>query len=100
MAETAKKALMKEEKKKRKAESSKEKGTGKKLKTSRTSSKALATAQAKDAEVRAGSKPIFVQPPNLAKGCYLKDYQLEGVRWLVSLYENGVSGILADEMGL
>ena len=47
-----------------------------------------------------GSKPIFIQPPNLAKGCKLKDYQLEGVRWLVSLYENGVSGILADEMGL
>jgi len=30
----------------------------------------------------------------------LKDYQLEGVRWLTSLFENGVSGILADEMGL
>lgn len=41
-------------------------------------------------------KPIFVQPPNLAKGCILKDYQLEGVRWLASLFENGVSGILAD----
>jgi ATP-dependent DNA helicase len=26
----------------------------------------------------------------------LKDYQLEGVRWLASLFENGVSGILAD----
>merc|ERR1719491_1451951 len=44
--------------------------------------------------------PIFVQPKNLTEGCRLKDYQLEGVRWLVSLYENGVSGILADEMGL
>jgi len=46
------------------------------------------------------SAPIFIQPKNLANGCKLKDYQLEGVRWLVSLYENGVSGILADEMGL
>lgn len=55
----------------------------------------LAAAQAK-AEV--GKKPIFIQPSNLANGCVLKDYQLEGVRWLVSLYENGVSGILADEM--
>ena len=45
-------------------------------------------------------KPIFIQPKNLASGCKLKDYQLEGVRWLVSLYENGVSGILVDEMGL
>lgn len=43
---------------------------------------------------------IFSQPPNLSPGCELKDYQLEGIRWLVSLYENGVSGILADEMGL
>lgn len=49
---------------------------------------------------RNGSRPIFVQPKTLAAGCTLKDYQLEGVRWLVSLYENGVSGILADEMGL
>jgi ATP-dependent DNA helicase len=45
-------------------------------------------------------RPIFIQPPNLADGCYLKNYQLEGVRWLASLFENGVSGILADEMGL
>jgi len=49
---------------------------------------------------KADMKPIFIQPKNLAEGCVLKDYQLEGVRWLVSLYENGVSGILADEMGL
>ena len=49
---------------------------------------------------RHGSRPIFIQPKNLALDCKLKDYQLEGVRWLVSLYENGVSGILADEMGL
>ena len=27
-------------------------------------------------------------------------YQLEGVQWLLSLWENGLSGILADEMGL
>jgi len=49
---------------------------------------------------RNGRKPIFIQPKNLSVDCKLKDYQLEGVRWLVSLYENGVSGILADEMGL
>ena len=46
------------------------------------------------------TKPIFIQPLNLVTACVLKDYQLEGVRWLVSLYKNGVSGILADEMGL
>lgn len=30
----------------------------------------------------------------------LKDYQLKGLRWLASLYEQGINGILADEMGL
>ncbi|OMH85680.1 Lymphoid-specific helicase [Zancudomyces culisetae] len=30
----------------------------------------------------------------------MKKYQLEGLEWLVSLYENGLNGILADEMGL
>ena len=39
------------------------------------------------------------QPDNLVGGT-LKPYQLEGLRWLVTLYENGLSGILADEMGL
>jgi len=39
------------------------------------------------------------QPENL-KGGNLKQYQLEGLRWLTTLYENGLSGILADEMGL
>lgn len=64
---------------------------------------ALGKAQesySKSKAASAAAKPIFIQPKNLANGCTLKDYQLEGVRWLVSLYENGVSGILADEMGL
>mmetsp|Transcript_16682 Transcript_16682/g.36078 ORF Transcript_16682/g.36078 Transcript_16682/m.36078 type:complete len:748 (+) Transcript_16682:1282-3525(+) len=30
----------------------------------------------------------------------LRDYQLKGVKWLISLYQNGVNGILADQMGL
>jgi SWI/SNF-related matrix-associated actin-dependent regulator of chromatin subfamily A member 5 len=30
----------------------------------------------------------------------LRDYQLAGLRWLVTSYENGISAILADEMGL
>lgn len=41
----------------------------------------------------------FLQPSNLEGGSLMR-YQLEGVRWLLSLYENGLSGILADEMGL
>lgn len=41
----------------------------------------------------------FIQPPNMVGGTLLP-YQLDGVQWLLSLWENGISGILADEMGL
>jgi len=30
----------------------------------------------------------------------LKEYQLKGLNWLATLYEQGINGILADEMGL
>lgn len=30
----------------------------------------------------------------------MRDYQLRGVRWMISLYQNGLNGILADQMGL
>ena len=30
----------------------------------------------------------------------LKTYQLKGMNWLCSLYDQGINGILADEMGL
>ena len=71
------------------------KRTSKKAKREESAA-ALKSAQKKDAEVRAGgARTIFVQPQNLSDGCVLKDYQLEGVRWLSSLFENGVSGILA-----
>jgi len=96
MADKAREQAEKSGKRKKKNSkgNSKKKGKG-------NSGEALKTAFEKDAEARTGgSKQIFVQPPNLSKSCTLKDYQLEGVRWLASLYENGVSGILADEMGL
>ncbi|RLN64610.1 hypothetical protein BBP00_00003367 [Phytophthora kernoviae] len=38
--------------------------------------------------------------PRLLTGGTLRDYQLEGIRWLCNLFENGLNGILADEMGL
>ena len=38
--------------------------------------------------------------PELVSGGIMKPYQLEGLSWLASLYENGLNGILADEMGL
>jgi SNF2 family DNA or RNA helicase len=30
----------------------------------------------------------------------MRPYQVEGLNWLIRLYDNGISGILADEMGL
>lgn len=30
----------------------------------------------------------------------MRSYQLEGLNWLIALYDTGISGILADEMGL
>lgn len=38
--------------------------------------------------------------PNLLIGGTLKEYQLKGLQWMVSLYNNRLNGILADEMGL
>ncbi|GLT80004.1 hypothetical protein SLA2020_514670 [Shorea laevis] len=36
----------------------------------------------------------------LLTGGNLKSYQLKGVKWLISLWQNGLNGILADQMGL
>ncbi|KAF3615015.1 ATP-dependent DNA helicase DDM1 [Capsicum annuum] len=36
----------------------------------------------------------------LLTGGKLKPYQLKGVKWLISLWQNGLNGILADQMGL
>lgn len=30
----------------------------------------------------------------------MKPYQLEGLRWMVQMYDNGLNGIMGDEMGL
>lgn len=42
---------------------------------------------------------LYYQPSTLTGG-KLTEYQLDGVNWLISLYEKGLNGILADEMGL
>ncbi|KAI7374399.1 chromatin remodeling complex SWI/SNF component SWI2, partial [Hortaea werneckii] len=39
------------------------------------------------------------QSTNLVGGT-LKEYQLKGLQWMLSLYNNNLNGILADEMGL
>ncbi len=55
--------------------------------------------QTKDEDKYDESESSFKQPPNLVGG-KLFPFQLEGLRWLLSLWENGLNGILADEMGL
>lgn len=40
------------------------------------------------------------QQPTILIGGSLKEYQVKGLEWLVSLYNNNLNGILADEMGL
>ncbi|KAI8374376.1 SNF2 family N-terminal domain-containing protein [Radiomyces spectabilis] len=41
-----------------------------------------------------------VSQPSILVGGKLKDYQVKGLQWMVSLYNNHLNGILADEMGL
>ncbi|CAB4381043.1 uncharacterized protein OCT59_030161 [Rhizophagus irregularis] len=41
-----------------------------------------------------------VHQPIMLDGGTLKEYQLKGLQWMVSLYNNRLNGILADEMGL
>lgn len=38
--------------------------------------------------------------PTILVGGQLKEYQIKGLQWMVSLYNNHLNGILADEMGL
>ena len=41
-----------------------------------------------------------VNQPSILEFGSLKEYQLGGLKWMVSLYNNRLNGILADEMGL
>jgi len=47
-----------------------------------------------------GVQETITQQPTLLSGGQLKEYQMGGLQWLVSLYNNNLNGILADEMGL
>lgn len=43
---------------------------------------------------------LLTTSPSYIQGGELREYQIQGLNWLISLYENRLSGILADEMGL
>jgi SWI/SNF-related matrix-associated actin-dependent regulator of chromatin subfamily A member 5 len=42
----------------------------------------------------------FEESPFYVKGGTMRDYQVQGLNWMISLYQHGINGILADEMGL
>ena len=42
---------------------------------------------------------VTQQPRSIRYG-QMRDYQIEGLNWLVNLHLQGINGILADEMGL
>jgi SWI/SNF-related matrix-associated actin-dependent regulator of chromatin subfamily A member 5 len=54
----------------------------------------------KDEKVGGSAETVFRESPGFVKGGQMRDYQVAGLNWLISLHENGISGILADEMGL
>ncbi|KAI8063603.1 SNF2 family N-terminal domain-containing protein [Gongronella butleri] len=43
---------------------------------------------------------VFTESPKYVTGGTLREYQVQGLNWMISLFENGINGILADEMGL
>lgn len=45
-------------------------------------------------------KEVVLEQPRILVGGQLKSYQIQGLQWMVSLYNNRLNGILADEMGL
>ncbi|SPN99530.1 probable ATPase component of chromatin remodeling complex (ISW1) [Cephalotrichum gorgonifer] len=52
-----------------------------------------------DEKAGGSAETVFRESPSFIKGT-MRDYQIAGLNWLISLHENGISGILADEMGL
>lgn len=40
----------------------------------------------------------LTQQPSVIKGGAMRKYQLDGLNWLIHLFDNGINGILADEM--
>ncbi|KAG5421442.1 STH1 [Candida metapsilosis] len=51
-------------------------------------------------EVAHKVKEKVEEQPTILVGGKLKEYQMKGLEWMVSLYNNHLNGILADEMGL
>ena len=62
--------------------------------------KALMQNKATYYHVAHTEKESVTAQPDMLVGGTLRLYQMQGLQWLVSLYNNRLSGVLADEMGL
>jgi SWI/SNF-related matrix-associated actin-dependent regulator of chromatin subfamily A member 5 len=60
---------------------------------------AAAAEEPADAEFELSAAPRLTRQPKCIMGA-MRDYQLEGLNWMIGLHHNGLNGILADEMGL
>ncbi|KAJ1024722.1 hypothetical protein NDA16_002762 [Ustilago loliicola] len=69
-------------------------------KKSKTEASEDKDADGADTKQNAGNEGGRRNQPKLVTGAKMREYQLDGLEWLISLYENGLNGILADEMGL
>lgn len=63
------------------------------------------TEEEEDAELLSESKKElnvfrFEKSPSYITGGEMRDYQIRGLNWMISLYETNINGVLADEMGL
>jgi len=76
--------------KKRRRSNPKASGTGKRKKG--PNGEIVAVEEDTDDE----HEPHVFQQPSLVTGAKLKPYQLEGLQWMVSLDQNGISGILGE----
>ena len=70
-----------------------------KLATRRRKTEKEEDAELLEDEVSTQSIIEFTESPAYVHG-QMRYYQIQGLNWLISLYENNLSGILADEMGL
>ena len=82
------------------------KNTGTKRKTGTNTTdedlKLLQNKEKEDNDTEYMEKEItrLYSQPSILVGGTLTHYQLDGLNWIISLYERGLNGILADEMGL
>ncbi|CAI5758441.1 unnamed protein product [Candida verbasci] len=94
------KTTKKKNKKDKKDKKDKQAKKAKKDITSMLSTNISSSTKSKRDEIEQAQTTTHRLQPILVTGGTLKNYQLEGLEWLVTLYQNGLNGILADEMGL